>query len=68
MVMTIAHGVLADRQDKGSRIMIKRKFVCRNCQHEFLMEVYEEGEAEEKRVPKSPVLCPRCGSASIERR
>jgi transposase-like protein len=48
--------------------MTKRKFVCKKCRSEFVIEVYEEGEAEEKRVPTYPVRCPRCGSGSIERK
>jgi DNA-directed RNA polymerase subunit RPC12/RpoP len=47
--------------------MIKRKFVCKKCRREFVIEVYEEGEAEEKNVPTSPVRCPYCGG-SVERK
>jgi DNA-directed RNA polymerase subunit RPC12/RpoP len=41
--------------------MKKRKFVCKKCRREFVVEVYEEGEAEEKRIHGSPVRCPYCG-------
>jgi DNA-directed RNA polymerase subunit RPC12/RpoP len=47
--------------------MVKRKFVCKKCHREFVVEVYEEGEAEEKRLPSSPVRCPNCGGP-VERK
>jgi DNA-directed RNA polymerase subunit RPC12/RpoP len=45
--------------------MIKRKFVCKKCRREFILEVCEEGEAEEKKVPTSPVRCPHCGGPVV---
>jgi DNA-directed RNA polymerase subunit RPC12/RpoP len=46
--------------------MVKRKFICKNCGYKFEIEVFEEGEAEEKRVSTQPVRCPRCGG-KVER-
>ena len=47
--------------------MIKTKFICKDCGHKFELEVFEEGEAEEKRIPTRSVRCPRCGG-SVERK
>lgn len=46
--------------------MIKIKFMCRKCGYKFEIEVFEEGEAEEKRKPSRPVRCLKCGGA-VER-
>jgi DNA-directed RNA polymerase subunit RPC12/RpoP len=43
--------------------MIKQWFVCLRCGHKFQIEVFEEGEAEAKRVPVYPVVCPECGGS-----
>ena len=40
--------------------MIKKRFICKKCNHVFEVDLYEEGEAEEKNEPTSPVRCPRC--------
>lgn len=47
--------------------MIKRRFICKGCGHKFEIDVFEEGEAEEKRLATRPIRCPRCGGA-VERR
>ncbi len=41
--------------------MVKRRFICKRCGHRFVIEVFEPGEAEEKRTPTQPVRCPKCG-------
>jgi len=46
--------------------MVRKKFLCRRCGRAFVKEVFEEGEAEEKRLRASPVKCPHCGSYEIE--
>lgn len=40
--------------------MVKRRFVCRRCGKRFEIEIFERGEAQEKRLPASPVRCPEC--------
>ena len=47
--------------------MKKQRFVCKNCGCRFVVEVLEEGEAEERRLPASPVRCRECGSTSLVR-
>lgn len=47
--------------------MIKRQFICRDCGNKFVVEVFEPGEAEEKRIRPVPVRCPQCGSTDLER-
>jgi len=47
--------------------MIKRRFACTQCRREFIVEVFEEGEAQEKRIPTFPVRCPYCGGP-VERK
>jgi len=45
--------------------MKKQRFVCNQCGNRFEVEVYEKGEAKEKKVPVYPVRCPKCqGSVS----
>lgn len=46
--------------------MVKRRFVCKDCGCKFEKEVFERGEAEEKRIPTGPVRCVRCGSTNVE--
>jgi len=46
--------------------MLKLKFVCKRCGYSFAIEVFEPGEAEEKRVNTKPVRCPKCGG-QVER-
>lgn len=41
------------------------QFFCRNCGEKFTAQIYEKGEAEEKRVRPAPVRCPNCGSAAV---
>ena len=40
--------------------MKKVKFICRKCGNKFVIDVFEPGEAEERRKPSSPVRCPEC--------
>ena len=47
-------------------IMKKQRFICKNCGCRFEKEVFEEGEAEEKRVPTGPVRCPQCKSTNVK--
>lgn len=46
--------------------MKKAKFKCKRCGNTFVTEIFEPGEAEEKRKPTAPVRCPECG-APVER-
>jgi hypothetical protein len=48
--------------------MITVRFICKNCGEGFTAPVFERGEAEAKRMPSSPVRCPKCNSTAIERR
>jgi len=41
--------------------MVRRKFICKKCRYKFEVDVFEEGEAEEKRKPWRSVKCPKCG-------
>lgn len=43
------------------------KFICKICGHVFVIPVLEPGEAEEKRIPASPVRCPKC-AGPVERK
>ncbi len=47
--------------------MKDQRFICRECGFKFVVKIYEDGEAEEKRVQGGPVVCPRCHSGNIER-
>ena len=47
--------------------MITVRFICKNCGEKFTTQIYEKGEAEEKRVPTSPVRCPNCRNTAVER-
>jgi len=47
--------------------MIRQRFRCRNCGCRFETEVFEPGEAREKRLPSGPVICPDCKSTDVER-
>lgn len=40
--------------------MIKMKFVCKRCGHTFEIEIFENGEAEQKGKLSSTVRCPKC--------
>ena len=44
------------------------RFICSDCGFEFESRVFEEGEAEERRLRPVPIRCPRCRSHKIERR
>lgn len=41
--------------------MKKAKFKCKKCRNTFVIEIFESGEAEATRRPRSPVCCPECG-------
>ncbi len=45
--------------------MIKQRFKCRKCGCIFEKEVFEPGEAENRRLPAGPVRCPECKSTDI---
>jgi DNA-directed RNA polymerase subunit RPC12/RpoP len=45
--------------------MITVRFVCKNCGERFTTQIFEKGEAEEKRVPTGPTRCPKCGSTDV---
>jgi len=47
--------------------MITIRFICKNCGEKFSAKVFEKGEAQEKRLPTSPVHCPKCRSTAVER-
>lgn len=47
--------------------MVKRQFICKNCGQKFYAEVFEKGEAERKGIRSTPVRCPQCKSANIEK-
>ncbi len=47
--------------------MVKRKFICKRCGRTFVVEVFEEGETQDKGLRGSPVRCPECGGQQIER-
>lgn len=40
--------------------MKKAKFRCRKCRKEFVIDVFEQGEAEAARKSKAAVCCPEC--------
>ena len=40
--------------------MKKVKFRCERCKKEFVIEVFEPGEAEATRRPSAQVRCPEC--------
>ena len=46
--------------------MKKQRFICQNCREVFTVEIFEPGEAEEKRIRPVPVKCPKCGSMSVK--
>ena len=46
--------------------MRKQRFICKNCGREFVVEIVEPGEAEEKNLRTSPVRCPHCESGKVE--
>jgi DNA-directed RNA polymerase subunit RPC12/RpoP len=41
--------------------MVRKKFICKRCGTKFEEEVLEKGEAEERRLPTRPLVCPKCG-------
>ena len=47
--------------------MVKAKFICKKCGRKFTVEIFEEGEAQEKRFSGSLVRCPHCQSTAVER-
>jgi len=46
--------------------MKKQRFICQNCREVFTVEIFEPGEAEEKRIRPVPVKCPKCGSMNVK--
>jgi DNA-directed RNA polymerase subunit RPC12/RpoP len=46
--------------------MVIKEFKCQRCGHRFELEVFEEGEADEKQWTSRPVTCEKCRSPSIE--
>lgn len=40
--------------------MVNRRFICTRCGHRFEVQVFEPGEAQEKRLPAYPIQCPEC--------
>ncbi len=40
--------------------MKKQRFICKRCGEKFEMEVFEPGEAQERRAQGYPVQCPSC--------
>jgi DNA-directed RNA polymerase subunit RPC12/RpoP len=46
--------------------MVRKKFICKKCGYKFEVDVFEEGEAEEKGRPTRPVRCPKC-DGSVEK-
>ncbi len=40
--------------------MKKAKFRCKKCGNEFVVEIFEPGEAQATRKPSAPVRCPKC--------
>jgi len=48
--------------------MTRGRFICKNCGNKFEADVFEPGEAKEKRMSCGPVICPKCKSGSVERR
>ncbi|MFC1666373.1 cytochrome C551 [Candidatus Omnitrophota bacterium] len=47
--------------------MVRKKFTCSNCGHDFEMDVFEKGEGREKRFPSGPIRCPKCGGPDEKR-
>lgn len=41
--------------------MKNMKFICKVCGKKFEVEVADPKEAEERRIPSRPVVCPICG-------
>ena len=49
-----------ERKDKidKERHMKKAKFRCKKCGKKFVKEIFEDGEAEAKKLPTSTIRCP----------
>ena len=47
--------------------MVTKRFQCLNCGFEFKAEIFEEGEADAKRLPSGPVHCPRCNRTDVRK-
>ena len=47
--------------------MVKARFICKKCGQKFTVEIFEEGEAQEKRLSAAAVRCPNCQSTAVER-
>ena len=46
--------------------MKKQRFLCQKSKEVFTVEIFEPGEAEEKRIRPVPVKCPKCGSTNVK--
>ena len=46
--------------------MKRKRFICQDCGEVFTVEIFEPGEAEEKRIRPVPVKCPKCGSTNVK--
>ena len=44
----------------GGGCMKKAKFLCKRCPYEFVIEIFEPGEKEEKRLRGVRPSCPKC--------
>lgn len=45
--------------------MKKQRYHCRHCGFEFVEEVFEPGESEEKGIPGYPLRCRRCKGGAV---
>lgn len=45
--------------------MVKARFHCLNCGHDFETEVFEEGEAQRRKLPSASVRCPKCNRSDL---
>jgi len=47
--------------------MVTVRFICKRCGEKFSAQIFEKDEAKEKRLPTSPIQCPKCRSTAVER-
>jgi len=45
--------------------MKRKRFICQDWEV-FTVEIFEPGEAKEKRIRTAPVKCPKCGSTNVK--